>query len=732
MTHFCPTSRKRVARLLLAATAASPAVHAAGLPDASYYISGDDGAYDRVVERDGTLSRTTSPDVVAFATADDATAFATLWRQAYTTVVPDARLIAAAFVHDTLGIDGEAYVVAHFATAEDRSRGVPDRTQSLVDALMEAFPDHSRHAWFPLAADAVGGVMGGGEQSPGLVRLGDQLARASDVKDVFRTLGSFLWSRTGPGYVYNTLFAKGNVRETVGEDWRALDEAFGIYRVGGFTAEYRSHLTLSQLVESFGAPTAFAELPYVKEVKRKLDAYWQASQSSWPLLARYEFVRQARHAHEQGLLTDIEYERVMLGGAPRVPLTGPITLAQLGPSLPGADVDARRFDINGYAASNLVRFVARDGSEVMYIPGGDPAFVVAGSERELRQWVLQQARDRRKLDDLLLHFSTYAGQDGVFWTGVKHGLENVGNGQWQADAHAIDRTSAVIAGDVFEDMRKQSEERLRDDARMQMATAWEAWRTTINRGVAVASPLGFVPLFSMPVQVITGVASAGTGLDQELDGRTTDERKAGAEQVLTTAIYNLPIGALFGGMRKGDATKEGGIAFVPPKRVNGKVGYPLSPMTPPSWRTTTVNRLYRRLDGSIARWVAADVPGQTISRFPANGAARPDGMYVRDDELFVPWSNTGRVARVVASGSRYRFLFKNKAVGPIVERGSGDAWELATDAQAYVKGSVLAHLVPDRLTVDPRALHRAAQVLEQWGSSEAAVQAPGAADDPAP
>ncbi|NID15588.1 dermonecrotic toxin domain-containing protein [Luteibacter yeojuensis] len=675
-----------------------------------------------------------SPVAPQFASPGDIDAFLKISARASASPVPDPRKLSRDFIRENLGIDGDDYVVAHFATPADRTRGVPDRAVALTDALMEAFPEHSRHSFFAGLSDTVGALSSGGGQSPGIVSLVDRLAHSGDAKDFFARLGRFLWSRTGPGYLYNTFFARGNVVETVAEDARSLDEAFGVYRAGGFAEAYASPIRLSLLVERFGAPGAFAELPYVRKLNDELDRYWAENRAGWPVLARYEFVQQARHARDTGLLDDAQYRLVMRGGAAKVPLTGPIALAQLRSSPPGERVRARRLDINGYAATDLVRFVADDGREVMYVPGGHPSFVAKDSERELRQWVRQQAENPDSLDRLLAHFSLYDGQDGIFWTGVKHGLEHLGGGRWPADAGAIDHANALIAGDVFEDMGVQMETRMRRDARIRASTAWEAWRATINRSVALLGPLGYVPPLAIPVQAVAGLASAATGIDQGINGRTAEERKAGLEQTLTTAITSVPVGAVFGGLKAegaegAAATKEGTRpAFVPWQRVNGRPGYPLGPTRPPGWPHDLVNRLYRRRDGAPALWIAAEADRHLVP-LPRDAVPRADGILIHHQARYVPLILRGyglRAVRVVADAETggYRILLRDGTAGPHVERQGNDTWLLGSGERDYLPGSILAQIVGRDLTADPHTLHRAAHVLAQLGVAEATMALP--------
>lgn len=702
---------------------------AAALPMSAVGAARADGSEDAGMPYlvDDTRIGDPSPVRVQFATAADVDAFQKLFNLVAKAPMPDPRRLTKTMIEAKLHIDGDAYAVAHFASQTKREHGVPDHAISLTEAVMQAFPDHSRHSLFAAASDLIGGSLSGGKQSVGVVDLVKRIWSGRSAGDIFKTVGRFLWSQTGPGYVYNAWFADGNVADTVREDARGLDAAFGLFRSGGFTPAYDSGLRLSEIVALFEAPSTFAQLPYVTQLNEALDRYWEQVRADWPVLARYEFVQRARHARATGLLNDAQYRLAMAGGAPQVPLSGPIALAQLRDRKAGKGVTVRRFDINGYTASDLVRFVAPDGSEVMYVPGGEPAFVVAASERELRHWVLQQAKYPARLDALLRHFSTYRAQDGVFWTGVKHGLENLGSGRWEANAGSIDHANDPIAGDVFQDMRVQLEARLREDAYMQVKTAWEGWRATIGRWSALMLPLSFFPPVALEAQVITGVAGLGTSIEQGIDGKTPEEREAGVEGALSTAFNSLLMGATMTGGEGGPAEAP---TFVPPQRVNGKIGYPLSPTVPPRWRTDAVNRLYRMRDGTPGIWFAEDTERHMV-RLPAEAALRHDGVFVHGGGRYVQLIMHGiglRTARVVPDVGGYRLLLEDGSEGPRVERQPAGTWKLAFDGANFMPGSILAEIVRRDCTADPRTLNRAARVLEQFGVSEAALAEGWSAD----
>ncbi len=540
-----------------------------------------------------TYSHVTVPTFAPlFATEGDARLYGTIAAQVFNAPIPDPRLVAKDFIKAHLGINGDDYVVAHFASAKTRKEGKPDQIIRLTDALMEAFPEHSRHTAFAGLADAVGGLNGGGKASPSLYTFLNRMVHARSAMDYFSQVGTFLWSRTGPGYLYNTFVAKGNVIDTVYEDFRRLDDAFAVFRAGTPFAR-RPDFRLSRILDEFKAKKVFDELPYVKKLHVDFDAYWKRVGHNWPLLARYRFVEQARHARASGVLTQEQYEQVMAGGASNVPLDGPIKVWQLRAGRPRS-VQVRHFDIHGYTSSDLLRFVSPGKGEVLYIPEGKPAFVAFSDEADLRRWVVKQANDPRALDDLMSRFSLYDQQDGVFWSGVKTSLEKMASGRWHADSKIIDTHNAPIDGDPFEDMRKRTERRLRDDARMRVATSWEAWRTTLHRTVTLLGPLGYAPPLAIAVQASSAAVGLGLGIEREIDGRTFEERRDGLAEGLITFATAVPLGAAFDSLntipgigpdpRVSEQPAAQGreqFALAPLDRIHGRIGYPLSPLRSP-------------------------------------------------------------------------------------------------------------------------------------------------------
>ncbi|GGA23316.1 hypothetical protein GCM10010981_09540 [Dyella nitratireducens] len=469
----------------------------------------------------------------------------------------DAHEVAKQFIHRTLGVDGDDIVLAHFKDDAARAEGKPDSVQTLTDAVMDGFKDFQNHdtktnsaadrikevnnAFAPSRMDLLGGLMFGGN-SPTPIGFVDDLSHSTSVGDGLKKIGNFLWSRTLPGWIKNTFFGKDNVVEKVKEDLRSVDGAYGLFKNNGkgYSKENSYELKPSEVADKFAASTPFGELPYIKGLNKELDSAWKHTKD-WPTVARYNFVEEARAARDSGELTPEQYRLVMRGGAPGVPLKGPVTFEQISkPMPPDPSVSVERFDINGYPSTNILRFKRADGKdvdgkkEVMYIPGIKPPFVTLRDKGEGIQWLKSQAADKdpakqkdfTKREALLGHFSIYDRQEGTFHSGVEKGFDGLVDGSWAPSYlnyyDGQDRNK--IRTDVFEDMHTQTDSRLRSDAKMQSRTAWEGWRDTINRASAAFGPVG-------------GVIQVAVGVDTAINGKTYEERHGGVIDVGDGIIY---------------------------------------------------------------------------------------------------------------------------------------------------------------------------------------------------
>lgn len=464
--------------------------------------------------------------LVPFATPEDAKSYQAVATKVTAVPMPDPHEVARQFIKAKLGVDGDTIVLAHFKDDDARTQGKPDSTQTLTEAVMEAFMGQQNHDKYNATTGLLGGILAGGA-SPSATGFLFDLFHSDNVGDAFRKAGTFLWSRTGPGYLYNTLSAPGNVVDNAKEEFRNADSAYGLYKNNGegYTNKNSYELKPSEVRAKFSASTPSEELPYIQAWKKNQDDYWRDNKESFPTAARYNFVQEARAARDNGELTPEQYKLVMKGGAPGVPLKGPVTFEQIStPAPPDPAVTVQRFDINGYQATNILRFKATDGSEVMFIPGNKPSFVPLRHKKDGIDWLTQQDKPPKR-EAFLGHFSLYNRMDGAFHSGVETGLDKLVGSKWApAYLNYNDHTGKNdIKEDVFVDMRDRTQDRLNDDAKRQTNNAWDGTKNTINRASAILGPVG-------------NVLGIGTGVDTALNGKNSKEIQQGSIDAIDSGI----------------------------------------------------------------------------------------------------------------------------------------------------------------------------------------------------
>jgi len=485
-------------------------------------------------------------NLVPFATKDDADSYQAVATRIQDHPEPNVREVANQLIRSKLGVDGDSIVIAHFKDDTARAQGKPDSTKTLTDVVMDGLRDFQGHGAVPATLGVIGGVFMGGDSSSPATFVND-LIHSDSFGDGLKKIGNFLWSRTLPGWIQNTFFSDGNVIDKAKEEYQDIDTSYGLFKNNGkgYSKENSYELKPSEVYDKFRATTTFGELPYIKTLNGKIDSYWNDMKNDWPIAARYNFVEQARAARDNGELTPEQYRLVMKGGAPGVPLKGPVTFEQISkPAPPDPSVSVERFDINGYPSTNILRFKGADvDGEVMYVPGNKPPFVPLSNKEESLQWTTSQAKPPRR-EALLGHFSIFNRQDGSFHYGVEAGLDGLANGSWAPSYlnyyDGQDRNK--IRTDVFEDMRTQTDNRLREDAYMQTRTAWDGWSRTIDRDSLVFGP------------VLAGGVQLGLGVDRAVNGRTYKERQDGVVQAVDGGIYtgmDIVFGAPAPGSRGG-------------------------------------------------------------------------------------------------------------------------------------------------------------------------------------
>lgn len=505
-------------------------------------------------------------DLVTFATPEDERRYRDIAKRIADHPIPNAHDVAKEFIKATLGVDGDQITLAHFPDDEARTQGKPDSVQTLTEAVMGAFKDLQDHGIFPAISDAMGDIM----------------------QNILR----------GPIF---SLFSSTNTISRAEEQFRDVDNAYGLFNNNGkgYSKKNSYELKPSELYGKFQASTLFGELPYIKELNEKFSHYSNEVDKIWPTAARYYFVEQAKKARDNLELPAEDYELVMKGGAPGVPLAGPVTFEQISkPTPPDSSVTVQRLDINGYPSTNIVLYKRSDGSGVMYLPGDEPSFVRFRHKDDLMDWLKAQTKDsdkdpaqQAKREAFLNHFSLYNRMDGSFHSGVETGLDKLTAGEWApAYLNYNDHIGKndIKSIDVFEDMHAQTKSRIVDDADRQTDSAWDGWKKTASRTATLLSPLGFVAgPAGIAVGMTAGATQLGLGIDTALHGKNSEDLKEGTQDAVMggifTAIGLIPGRIKIGGRGSYDLHTAGNS-----KAVQGTVANHAQPsITPISYQSRT-------------------------------------------------------------------------------------------------------------------------------------------------
>ncbi|HEX7816499.1 glycosyltransferase family 32 protein [Dyella sp.] len=536
---------------------------------------------------------------------------------------PDARAVAREMIMQRLGVDGDKQIVAHFKDAQARAEGKPDTTMTLTEAVMQGFSAQQGHGAGWALADGIGGVLGGGA-SPSPGQTVDGLIQGQSPLDIGKKVGEFIFSRTAIGWIYNTVFAPGNVVETTREDLRNLDDAFGIFQAnekgflpGNQTLRPDGDVLLPSVAESYFEGGSFEQLPYIKNLDSQIASYWSMHGKEWPVLARYAFAAHARVARDKGELDPSQYRMVMKAAAPAIPLEGPVTLAQLSTSSPpDTSVHVERFGFsdsagNRVALTNVLRFIEPQGGQTLYIAGGEPRFVSFADAGHMQQWMSEQLGTPSGRAQWAARFPADVRLD----TGPD-GAAAIIQAVAQGDGGAQSRISGQTLSkdrDVFVDMFEHAREQSIRDAKTHTRSAWEIWRDKIDR-------------ISIAFGDLAPLVQLSTGADRAVNGDDKQERHKGKVQI---GDGLLAIGALGLGM-----LHSSGKGQVP--RASEELAQEAGGGEQPGGEVIEVEPA-AVTDSSATDFPARPaLPGRTI-HVPTDGV---DGVYIDRAHPTIQWNNS--------------------------------------------------------------------------------------------
>ena len=272
------------------------------------------------------------------------------------------------------------------------------------------------------------------------------------------------------------------------------------------------------------------------------------------------------------------------------------------------DVKVARLNIYGYVATNLLCLRNHSsGLTLLYIPGNSAPLHEFKTESAMKHWVAEQCKHSNTRRALEAHFAPGDEDDGLGFSGLSTALTGLGlypayhhfdrdkhpgfatSGLWIPDEIVNFKESTYSppdeAGvDVFLSMARHQKRRSELDADFiitsDASVTQEKWRGYFDSAINTLAPIAMVVPELQLLFDAAGIIQFGFALERATSGKTLAQRAAGVEGAAwgllnATPLLDLPIPeapAIFRFKRP---------EFVMPVRINGQLGYPLSPLHAP-------------------------------------------------------------------------------------------------------------------------------------------------------
>ncbi len=321
-----------------------------------------------------------------------------------------------------------------------------------------------------------------------------------------------------------------------------LDQFTGFYSTGpaGTTFDETNEIRL--------APKAVIDALWQtdpsSDFQTRMSTFWADHAGDYRLLAKATFMSKVleacAHAPASTLAQRSREAALSLTGTAHWPPSMANLREEVMPSGPAR---LYTFDIGGYLASDVLRLVMDDGSQLLYLPGEEPALRQFRDERELFAWVLAQTHDERDRARFLNHFPLASHAQGGDRVGLPQLLE-IMRGQWAASKpEGLNTAPISLHQDAFTWLRDAAQKRMAADAHFALRSnadlrkqQWVSYLQTFNRVFAPMAP-GAWPI----ALAATGAGLAETALDIELavHAPTTAQRKSAVTAAIIAGINTL-------------------------------------------------------------------------------------------------------------------------------------------------------------------------------------------------
>ncbi|WP_445261177.1 membrane-targeted effector domain-containing toxin [Pseudomonas sp. RA_35y_Pfl2_P32] len=271
---------------------------------------------------------------------------------------------------------------------------------------------------------------------------------------------------------------------------------------------------------------AFWRIDFSSMYRDRLTAFWNTSAADFRTLAKCNFLIQAVKARDTRQLSDEDFQFVT--NAVLGPLTWPVDLAMLQATQPCTDT-VRTLDVDGYVATNILRFIAPRGRQIVYLPGAAVAFTVLETELDMHYWVLQQMNEESMRRAFMAHFCLADRQ--TIADNITDLMNRLVSTWGKYDHHLINTHSRIIRGDAFSWLRDSSKDAMFAEAELSLTSNGDLrkklWIGYLSAGLKVFGPMAVVGWPIALTVIGADIASMGLNIDQAANGKTAKERKAG-------------------------------------------------------------------------------------------------------------------------------------------------------------------------------------------------------------
>lgn len=350
--------------------------------------------------------------------------------------------------------------------------------------------------------------------------------------------------------------------------------------------------------------------------KNTLTAFWEKQTDSYTALSKMSFVKAIKLQSLDGTLGPEETALALRVMGPFAQKPWPELSVQdfMRRTLQDPNLDIGVLSVNGMKSTDLLCVTDKKTQlTLLYIPGNSSPLHRFDNPEQMGVWLAKQAADPVKRAALMTHFSLDDQADKTFSDGVHQSLQGLGAWSEAQEKHGFSLGEVndwspgryikvdPLSGDPFQQITTRQKSRSFSDADNAIVSDSDYTKAKITQGVEEAAK---VALFMTPLALVmpevalaldafylaAGATQAGIGIDDVVKGKST-----GTDRIVFGVLNAVPPLVTHGGgsVAKALETESEGTAhaspvsdqrrpfFRMPQRVNGQIGYPMSPVSPP-------------------------------------------------------------------------------------------------------------------------------------------------------